>query len=144
MSVLYADTSALLRCYFDDEPEHEALAGLLLAQRHAVITSEMARIEVAGAAAAASRAGRIRNSGIVVRRFDIDTYEDGAVSLIRLKPESVLGLAQRLAGQHALRALDALHLATALNVAAHSDSLAFVTRDTRQARAAGAEGLPVL
>ena len=44
MTVLYADTSAVLRAYFHDEPDHETLRDLLLQGADLVITSELTRL----------------------------------------------------------------------------------------------------
>ncbi|MGH3718503.1 MAG: hypothetical protein ACRDRI_06590 [Pseudonocardiaceae bacterium] len=45
MSIRYADTSALVRCYLVDEADHERLCGLLLEGREPVVTSEITRVE---------------------------------------------------------------------------------------------------
>ena len=58
MSLLYADSSALLRAYFADEDEHIELRSLLLGEREPVVTSEITRLELASAVRSAYSARR--------------------------------------------------------------------------------------
>lgn len=55
MSVRYADTSALVRCYLVDEDDHKRLRGLLLEGQEPAVTSEITRVELASAIGAAVR-----------------------------------------------------------------------------------------
>ena len=48
MSLLYADSSALLRAYFVDEDEHLELRNLLLGEREPVVTMSGRGVERAG------------------------------------------------------------------------------------------------
>ena len=57
---------------------------------------------------------------------------------------AVVVRAGELAARHALAALDAIHLASALSIATPTDRPTFVTFDRRLAEAALAEGLTVL
>lgn len=142
--LLYADTSALVRAYFADEDDHDELRSLLLEGSDPVVTSELARLEFASATMAAARAGRIRTARTVLARFDADCGDDGPLALIALEPARVLPEAHRLLVDHALRTLDALHLAVALTESGHfarPDQLGFVSRDGAQIDAAEAEGL---
>lgn len=144
MSLLYADTSALVRAYFVDEPEHEELRALLIDGREPVVTSEVSRVEFASAVTAAARGGRLVQARVVLDRFDADCGESGPLTLLRLDPESVLALAYRLVVDHRLRTLDAIHLAVALTDAvdlAAEEQVTVVTRDADQAAAVRAEGL---
>ena len=145
MTVLYADTSALVRAYFVDELEHPALHELLLGGDEPVVTSEVTRLEVASAAAAAVRAGRVPEAAVVLDAFDADCGDDGPLALLRLQPEEVLPRAVELVQRQRLRTLDAIHVAVALSVPRLLvvDDLAFVTRDQGQAAAAQALGLTV-
>ena len=145
MSVLYADTSVILRAYFADEQEHETLRSLLFDGDEPVVTSEIARLEVASAAAAAVRAGRIPVAAVIVAAFDADCGDEGALTLLRLEPTETLSRAVALVQQHRLNALDAIHVAVALSVARSvgSDDLTFVTRGLEQAKVAAALGLRI-
>ena len=145
VTVLYADTSAVIRAYFVDEPEHPTLHELLLQGHEAVVTSEITRLELASAAAAA-RAGRIGEAAAVLAAFDADCGAGGPISLLRLQPEDVLPRAVDLVQQQRLRTLDAIRVAVALSVP-HllvEDDVTFVTRDQQQEAAATALGLRVL
>jgi uncharacterized protein len=120
LSVLYADTSALVRAYFADEPDHGPLRHL--------------------------RAGRLPDPQVVLDRFDGDYRDDGPLTLLRLAAEEVLPVAYRMVIDRRLRTLDALHLAVALidaTALADGDGVTVVTRDLEQARAARAAGLAV-
>ena len=144
MSLLYADTSALMRAYFADEPDHELLRGLLLEGVEPVVTSELARVEFASAVTAARRAGCLPEASTVLDRFDADCGDDGPLTLLRLDPEPVLAIAHELVRDYRLRTLDAIHLAVALTDAADlaaGEKLTMVTRDEDQAAAAREAGI---
>ncbi|MHA6622011.1 type II toxin-antitoxin system VapC family toxin [Pseudonocardia sp. DLS-67] len=142
----YVDTSAFVRCYFADEPDHEQLRGLLLEGAEPVVTSELTRLELASAVHAAHRAGRLPDPAELLAVVDADCGEDGPILLLRLQPEVVFGLAAALVAEHPLRSVDALHLAVARSTAAElaaGEPVVLVTRDHRQAAAAAALGMPV-
>jgi len=144
VSLLYADTSALVRAYFAGEPEHDKLRARLLEGEEAVVSSELTRVEFATAVSVAARTGRLRKPRLFLDRFDADCGNDGPIALLRLDPEAVFPLAYRLVTEHDIRTLDALHLAVASTSAtelAGGESVVLVTRDDRQAAAATAMGL---
>lgn len=146
MSLIYADTSALLRAYFADEPDHAQLRAMLLEGDQPVVTTELARVELASAIRAAADSGRLRGARGLLARIDADCGEDGPVALIRLRPEVVLPTAYRHVLEHRLRTLDALHLAVAIEESpglAGGAAVVFVSRDGDQATAAAALGLAV-
>lgn len=146
MTVLYADASALVRAYLPAETDHERLREMLLAGTEKVITSELSRVEHASACRAAARAARVHAFQDLLDRFDAHTRDEGRILLLVLRPQAILPLAYDLVAAHRLRALDAIHLAVALQdgrAVARGDDLAFVTRDADQAAAATALGLTV-
>lgn len=146
MSVLYADSSALIRAYFEDEDDHNALRGLLLESGETVVSSEVARIELASAVRRAARARRIRDGDALERRIEVGYDQGGPLILIELDARATLPVAHRLVRRHRLRTLDAIHLAVALEDApafAGSEEVVLVTRDADQAAAARALGLAV-
>ncbi len=63
MTIFYADTSALVRALFVDEPDHVELRRLLLEGETPVVTSELTRVELASAVAAAAWTGRLQAPG---------------------------------------------------------------------------------
>lgn len=147
MSLLYADTSSMIRAYLADEDEHTMLRKLLLEGTDPVVTSELTRLEFASAVSAAHRGHRIADPAGVLTRFDWDCRDEGVLTLLRMNPRVIMPAARQLVTTHQLRSLDALHLATALQDAvplAGGEQVAMVTRDHRQAAAAREHGLTVL
>lgn len=134
--MLYADTSALVRAYLADEPDHAPLREMLLDGDNAVFTSELTRAEFASAVIAAGRARRTRRAGVIVDRFEHDAGPDRSIRLLRFDGPRVLPLAVTLLGRYRLSALDAVHLAVASTLSGPDDALTFVTRDERQRAAA--------
>lgn len=124
--VHYLDASALLKLVVG-EPESEALRAYL-AERPGQVTSLLSAVEVPRVAA---------------RRGITDT---GRIEVV-LRQVTILGLDEPIARRAAtlepasLRALDAIHLASALELG--TDLGAFVTYDVRLAEAARALGLEV-
>ncbi len=146
MTLLYADASALVRAYFEDERDHAHLRELLLEGADPVVTSELARVELASAIRAAATAGRLRRSAGLLARIDADCAEDGPIALLRLRSEAVLPVAYNLVLEHRLRTLDAIHLAVALEecpILAGDADIVFVTRNENQGAAAAAVGFSV-
>ena len=144
MSLIYADSSALVRAYFPDEPDHADMRTLLLEGTEPVVTSEIARLELASAARAASSGGRLSRWGELLARIDLDLAEGGPIGPIGLRPDLILPAAYRLVVEHRLRTLDAIHLAVCVEECpafAGDDTIIFVTRDREQAAAARALGL---
>ena len=144
MSLIYADSSALIRAYFPDEADHVDLRTLLLEGNEAVVTSEIARLELASAARAVSSVGRLSRWSELLARIDVDLAEGGPIGPIGLRPDLILPAAYRLVVEHRLRTLDAIHLAVCVEECpafAGDDTIIFVTRDREQAAAARALGL---
>lgn len=146
VGAIYADSSALVRAYFPDEPEHKSLREMLLEGQWHVAASEITRIEFAAAARRAVRGGRAPLLQTLLDQFDADCAPGGPIRLLALDPALVLPRAYALVLEHRLRALDAVHLAVALEqyrpIAADTD-VVFVTRDQDQAAAASALGFAV-
>lgn len=146
MNLHYTDTSALMRCYFADEPDHRELRALLLGGDAPVVTSELTRLEMVGAVHAAHRAGRLDDPDARVAVIDVDCGADGPITLLRMEPDVVFAEATRLVARYPLRSLDALHLAVARTTAAElacGEPIVLVTRDIRQGAAARELGMTV-
>lgn len=147
MTLLYADTSAVIRAYFQDEPDHQKLRDLLLQGSDLVITSELTRVEFASAVHAAARAGRHNGSQRLLDQFDEDCSDDGPIIQLGLDASAAFPIARTLVTRYPLRAMDAIHLAvlTSDGIAmAGGEPIVFVTRDKQQADAARELGIPVL
>ena len=146
MSTYYADSSALIRAYFEDEDDHDTLRTLLLEGGQRVVTSELARVELASAIRSAAQARRIGDEETFQNRVALDYSREGPLTLIELDARAVVPTAHRLVREHRLRTLDAIHLAVALEDApafAGDEEVVLVTRDADQAAAARALGLAV-
>lgn len=112
-----------------EEPESSALAEAIRRDWPYVVSSEVISVECHRAA--------LRLGG-EARRLAVSRL--AAVGLLELTPD-IRRHAEQL-GRPALRALDAIHLATALTVADHIGAV--LVYDARLADAARAEGLHVL
>ncbi len=138
----YADASVIASAYLPDEPEHVRWRGQILEGADPVVSTELVRAEVASAIAAAARAARIPSS-VMTSRFEADCAPGGPIQLLSFESGRVLDRAVRLVEEHQLRAMDAIHLAVALEQAlplAQGEPIAFLTGDRRRAAAAKALG----
>lgn len=124
MSNVYLDSSALTKLVID-EPESPSLQTVL--QGRSLMTSRVAVVEVTKSVA---RSNPIADPSKIL----------SFVTLLELDAD-VASLAATTGGA-GLRALDAIHVATALLVGAELES--FITYDTRQSEAASAAGLHVI
>mgnify|MGYP001565010529 CR=1 FL=1 len=132
--ILYLDTSALVKLVVT-ESESDAVAGLV-ARTEYVVASVIAYAECRSAIARASRSSRV-DATPAVRSLD-----QVWASLHTLDVD--LRLSERaghLASRHLLRGMDALHLASALELTDEALTVALATFDRALAAAARAEGL---
>jgi predicted nucleic acid-binding protein len=144
---IFADTSAVVRAYLVDEPDHAALAEVLLEGPEPVVISALAEVEIVSALARATRDGRLGRSlaDRILAAFAADTASDGPLAVAMFDAVAAFAAARRLPLKDRLRMLDALQLAAAPALAATTDEeLAFCTRDKDQAAAARAERFCVL
>jgi predicted nucleic acid-binding protein len=136
----YFDTSVLVKRYVREADTGRARA---LLDRHRFLSSAILPVE---ALAALGRRHEARD----LSRADFEAITE-QLRRDRLHWElvdptrPVLGRAEQLAGQYALRALDALHVASALEFEAAADvRIPFVTADRRQRDSAARAGLGVV
>lgn len=144
-ALAYVDSSVLARAIMADEAGHDPARAVMRACAGRLATWVVARVEVTGAMHRARQAGRLSDDTPI---HAADTLLRGGGPLIALPGASadVVDHATRIAGRHAVRALDAMHIATALTDArrvAGGAGVVFITADGRQGQAAEAEGLPV-
>jgi predicted nucleic acid-binding protein len=136
----YFDASAMVKLLVEEEGSDTA--GQLWEGATEAFASLVGYPELRGSVSRAARAGRIQRDDYPTTRLDLEQMW-GELAAIRLDGR-LARLAGTLADKHGLRALDAIHLASALSIAAPDDPLTFVTFDRRLAEAAMAEGLTVL
>ncbi len=146
MSVLvYVDSSVLARAYLPDEIGHESAVALLHGREHLLVTSAWSLVEVTSALTRAVRAQRGGDHlEALLALVDADMGDDGPVTLLRTDHGQVEVRARQIVHEHALRSLDALHLAVA-EIAAWPltephEFLGFATRGNAQRNAALALG----
>ena len=124
--LIYADTSALAKLILE-EPEAHSLAGFL-DDVDVLITSRITQVEVVRAASRHPHPTDDSLATITERLVFRELTPDLAAAAARLMPPE-------------LRSLDAIHLATAIELAPELD--AFLTYDRRLAAAATQHGLTV-
>lgn len=126
--MIYLDSSALLKLLVE-ESESASLADWLASRRDRTsVSSELVRLEVVRAARRLD-AGAVPAARALVSQLDLVPLNG-----------SVLDQAGEV-GSALLRSLDAIHLVSALSLAAHLS--AFVAYDRRLSDAARGAGLPV-
>lgn len=143
-SPLFLDTSALLRAYLTKDQFH-AQVQTAMAQAEPVVVSGLAHPELVAALTQRQHrdhAGRLRARQVsaLLEQFwaDWDTLYVVPVDEAILLEASALVMRQAAFG---LRAMDAIHVASALLAAEAFEGLRFLTFDARQQQAAQAEGL---
>ena len=137
--IVYLDTSALVKLYVAEDSSVDVRAHVRRAEQ--VASSRVAYPEARSALARRHREGAITAKGLrrAVSALDRDM---GSLVVVELYG-GVARIAGELAERHALRGFDAIHLASALELARLLGSLPrFVSFDDRQSEAAAAEGLP--
>jgi len=141
--IVYLDSSVLARAYLADEDGHESAGGLLSDPEVAAVTGTWTKIEVSGALVRAARTGRGDAAGLL-KLLDADLSPDGPVTVIAVDQRRVETRALKLVRKHALRAMDAWHLAVAElampALAEKGEEIGFASRDEDQAAVAEQSG----
>jgi predicted nucleic acid-binding protein len=142
--IVYLDSSVLARAYLVDEAGHEDAVALLENPEIGLITGTWTRIEVSGALVRAARAGRGDEHGLLAL-LDADVAVDGPVTVVTADQDRVETRALQLVREHAIRAMDAWHLAvatlTAPSLVESGEEAGFATRDQAQSAVAAVLGL---
>ncbi|BBX94883.1 type II toxin-antitoxin system VapC family toxin [Mycobacterium lacus] len=135
--IAYLDSSVLARAYLVDEDGHDHAAALLADPEIATVTGTWTRIEVSGALVRAARAGRGDEKGLLAV---LDADLAGPVAMLGAPQDQVERHALELVRRHALRAMDAWHLAVAALVVPSllepGEPKAFASRDEAQRKVA--------
>lgn len=140
--ILYLDTSALVKLYVE-EPESD-IVRKLVSEAEEIVISEISIVEAMAAFARARREGRFRNADLLA--LPSSFYADlGKYNVLPFSGQWLTLLAGLLTERHSLRALDAIHLASALSFrGSESKEIVFSTWDKRLRDAAEAEGFRVV
>jgi predicted nucleic acid-binding protein len=138
--IAYLDSSVLARAYLVDEDGHQQATALLADPEMATVTGTWTRIEVSGALVRAARAGRGDEKELLAL---LDADLAGPVIVLGAPQDQIEAHALELVRRHALRAMDAWHLAVAALVVPPllepGEPQAFASRDEAQQKVA--EGL---
>jgi predicted nucleic acid-binding protein len=131
--IVYVDSSVLARAYLADEDGHQQATALLSDPTLAPVTGTWTRIEVSGALVRAARSGRGDEKGLLAL---LDADLAGPVSVLSAPQEQVEHDALKLVRRHAIRAMDAWHLAVAAitipPLLEPGEERAFASRDAAQ------------
>ncbi len=141
MSNFFVDTSALAKRYVPEVGTKWVTSWIEPQAGHTILVSTLATVEIITALVRRERGGVISISDRVKLQNDFLLHAQNQYSVINLD-EDILNSARSLLMQHQLRTLDALQLASALQVAKILGiQLIFICADTRLLAAAAAEGL---
>ena len=134
----YFDASALVKRYVDEAGRPDVLR---LLRRYDVVTSAIVPIELRSALRGRVSEGTLDEERVpeILKRV---ATEHGMWALIEMSSD-VLAAAETLVATHPIRALDAIHVASAQLFAARikTPEFLFVSADKRQTEAAAAIGL---
>lgn len=134
----YFDTSALIKRYVEEAGRRQVLQ---LLRAHACVTSAVLPVEIQSALRRRVSEGTLDRAALpgIRKRVSADR---AYWTLVEVASE-VLSAAEELAAAHPLRALDAIHLASARVLAGRmaSTPVVFVSADVRQTTAASALGM---
>jgi predicted nucleic acid-binding protein len=137
--IVYLDSSVLARAYLADEAGHADAAALLTDPDTATVTGSWSRIEASGALVRAARTGR-GDEQALLSLLDADLAPNGPVTVIAVPQQRVEDRALQIVRSHALRAMDAWHLAVAElavpDLLEPGEVPKFATRDAAQAAVA--------
>jgi len=142
--IVYLDSSVLARAYLADEPGHDHARSLLADLELGLVTGTWTRVEVSGALVRAARRGRGDEAGLL-DLLDADLGTDGPVTVVAAEQGEVEERALQLVREHALRAMDAWHIAVAAltlpRLVEPGEDIGFATRDEAQSAVAQELGL---
>jgi hypothetical protein len=137
--ILYLDTSAFVKLIHKEEGSDRVRGAL--GQAKAVASSALAKVEVHSALARLRREGE----GDQVLRGWLSSFSDIWAGMARVSMDRAVDAACVLCLRHPLRALDAIHLASALLLRAEGGlEVVFASWDARLKDAARQEGFLVL
>ena len=145
MSDYFFDSSALLKRYFTEQGTGWVTALTTPGSGATITIAQITPVEITSGIERRYRAGQISLRRARAIRLLLDRHVIAEYTIIPLT-NAIVTDAQNVVGTHALRAYDAVQLASALEanarlVGAGSPPLTFVSADTRLLAAAAAEGL---
>lgn len=148
MSRYFLDSSALVNRYLEERGTEWVLEITAAEAEHLIVVAQIAPVEIVSAVTRRAREGVLKARTARAARLLIDRHARQQYQVIALT-ENVVRLAEDLLERHALRASDAIQLASALEggdrLAFGADGrLEFVCGDARLLAAAASEGLAAI
>lgn len=139
--ILYLDTSALVKKYFDEKTSAEVISAWKSSL--GIATSAVAYAELL--AAVYRKASQVKVNKARIENI-VGVFKEDWSSFIIVEVDNRLNeTIHNVIARHALRGFDAIHLASALTIGpAISDDFLFAGYDDRLNQAARAEGLQTL
>jgi predicted nucleic acid-binding protein len=141
--LVYVDTSVLIRAYLADEEGHDA-ALELLDGKHQLFTATLTCVEITSLLVRAYREHNRFNLDDSLASMNSDISATGRVAPVRTNPVDTENAARAIVRNFAIRAQQAMHLATAelalRPLANAGEEIGFATRDDAQNAAAMALG----
>jgi predicted nucleic acid-binding protein len=139
--ILYLDTSALVKKYFEEKNSFEVISAWKSSL--GISTSAVAYAELL--AAVYCKASETRANKSLFERV-VSTFQEDWSSFIIVEVDNRLNeTIHKVIANHGLRGFDAIHLASALAIGSVvADNFLFACYDERLAQAARAEGLKTL
>lgn len=142
----YFDTSALVKRYAPNEPNSQ-LVDTFLTKTSRIYTSALTQTEMISAFCIKERTKQFSKLELQTAIQDYEAHSPKNYSLIQ-PSNAIYGIAKNLVLVYQLRAYDAIHIATAIELIQQANikpqDLEFYTADKDQAAAAKAEGLTVI
>ena len=136
--IMYVDTSSVMKRYVEEEGFQQTRE--LVAQVQILTTSIITYVEMRSALAHKYRTGEVDDE--TYQAIGEDFERDWSLYASIPVDHQLVGLAGLMAERHALRALDSIHLASALGLAHQtSEPLVFLSADANLLTAASRIGL---
>lgn len=138
--VAYVDSSAMLSMLLREERAHEVQDAMRLASN--VVTSALTTVECSRALLHARRSGRIDDNA--ERRLLRMLKEAEAEWNVQAITAQIVARAREPLPADPIRTLDALHIATILQLNVSFSDLAVISLDRRMRECVSAAGIPIL
>lgn len=142
-TLIYVDSSVLVRAYLADEPGHAA-ARALLEEEKLLVTATFSVVEVTSMLVRARRLKRLADIDVLIEKLHEEVSPDGPVNLTRPDLAATESAALTILRHYALDTSSAMHLAAAdlaaRPLAEPGEQIGFATYREPQRRAAEALG----
>jgi predicted nucleic acid-binding protein len=143
LSVVFADTSALIKRDVPETGSPWVQAWFAPGQDTILVISELTIVELSSALARRERDGSIPPAVATTFRNDVTFHIEHVYLVVRLQSD-IIAEASRLVSVHPIRTLDAIQLAAAReSISLLGSTPTFISADQRLLAAAALEGFPI-